>query len=563
MALGATLAFDGFRTASYLPADVRALGAGRLDGRIEAQGDLAKSRLRLGKIDLRLARATAGGLPRELRLRGRADASPALARTEGLTVSVPGARGHGARVVRPGAPEASTSAWPPAPPSWPRLLKDMGLPPLAQGARLDAHATGPLADPTRQRRPGRRGAGRRAAPGAPPGRAGRARARAPAARKALRPRVRGPPGRARHRAAADLQARTARGGARGRSAARGARHRSGRAGAGQRRRGATSPLSADAHGPLDAPTAHLNIPAGTAIRLLDDTFLLGPVDVALDGRNADIKSLHVAHKGGGSADVRGRVALGTQELSLDVALDAFPLAALPGVADSRRRGDRARRRAPAHRRTRRAASDRGRDRPARRRRAGRAPGHRPPGPLAGHRRADARAGRLRSRPALRSLRPGRRGGADPRRAGRARTRRVSAPGAARAGARAGGAGRRARHRDRSGRHRPRSRAAARRRRPLARAVAVHRPPRRGTERRDDAGTRAHRGGAPAARPRRRRPHRPRRGAVRDRRRRPSRAGAPRRAGHLGRRVGPPGSRAAASRSRAARSIGWAAICAPS
>ncbi len=42
MALGATLAFDGFRTASYLPADVRALGAGRLDGRIEAQGDCEK-----------------------------------------------------------------------------------------------------------------------------------------------------------------------------------------------------------------------------------------------------------------------------------------------------------------------------------------------------------------------------------------------------------------------------------------------------------------------------------------------------------------------------------------
>ncbi len=44
MALGATLAFDGFRTGSYLPADVRAMGAGRLDGRIEAQGDSRKRR---------------------------------------------------------------------------------------------------------------------------------------------------------------------------------------------------------------------------------------------------------------------------------------------------------------------------------------------------------------------------------------------------------------------------------------------------------------------------------------------------------------------------------------
>ncbi len=93
-------------------------------------------------------------------------------------------------------------------------------------------------------------------------------------------------------------------------------------------------VTADARGPLNAPHAHLDIPAGTAIHALGDTFLLGPVTVALDGRDADIKSLHIAHKGGGSADVRGRVALANQELSLDVALDGFPLAALPGVATS-------------------------------------------------------------------------------------------------------------------------------------------------------------------------------------------------------------------------------------
>ncbi len=55
MGLGATLAFDGFHTESYLPADFRAVGGGRLDGRIEAQGELAKSRLRRGP-----ARAAAG-----------------------------------------------------------------------------------------------------------------------------------------------------------------------------------------------------------------------------------------------------------------------------------------------------------------------------------------------------------------------------------------------------------------------------------------------------------------------------------------------------------------------
>ncbi|MFL5304608.1 MAG: translocation/assembly module TamB domain-containing protein [Polyangia bacterium] len=332
MALGATLAFDGFRTASYLPAGVRALGAGRLDGRIEAQGDLAKSRVRLGKIDLRLARATAGGLPRELRLRGRAEASPALARTDGLTVSVPGGEAtvRGSFDLAHQKVDVTLAA---SAAELPRLLKDMGLPPLAQGARLDAHATGPLADPTATADLVVEGLG------AGPRRVRRLDARVAFAHGLLRlEKLSGPafgghldargtvqlpaskPGRRAAAPVVDLQLD-----ARDIDLAALAPD-SGVAG--------HLTLSADAHGPLNAPTAHLNIPAGTAIRLLNDTFLLGPVDVALDGRNADIKSLHVAHKGGGSADVRGRVALGTQELSLDVALDAFPLAALPGVADS-------------------------------------------------------------------------------------------------------------------------------------------------------------------------------------------------------------------------------------
>ncbi|HVT10319.1 MAG TPA: translocation/assembly module TamB domain-containing protein [Polyangia bacterium] len=332
LALGATLAFDGFRTAAYLPADLRAVGGGRLDGRIEAQGDLAKTRVRLGKIDLRLARATAAGLPRELRLRGRADASPALAKTDGLTVSVPGAEAtvRGSFDLAHQKVDASLAA---SAADLPRLLKEMGLPPLAQGFRLDARATGSLADPTASADLVVEGLG-----------AGARRVRRLDARVALEhgvarlEKLSGPAfgGHLDARGSVTLPASQT-----GRRAPPpvvalelDARDIDLAALAPDSGVAGRITVSADAHGPLDAPAAHLNIPAGTAIRILGDAFSLGPVVVALDGRNADIKSLHVAHKGGGSADVRGRVGLANRELSLDVALDAFPLAAVPGVAGS-------------------------------------------------------------------------------------------------------------------------------------------------------------------------------------------------------------------------------------
>ena len=93
-------------------------------------------------------------------------------------------------------------------------------------------------------------------------------------------------------------------------------------------------LSADAHGPLDAVTAHVAIPAGTPIAALGDKFSLGPVNIALDGKTLAIEALRIAHHGGGAADVHGRVGLAHQDLDLDVALSKFPLATLPGVATS-------------------------------------------------------------------------------------------------------------------------------------------------------------------------------------------------------------------------------------
>ncbi|HXU61419.1 MAG TPA: hypothetical protein VN962_06945, partial [Polyangia bacterium] len=330
MGLDAKLAFDGFHTESYLPRDLRPLGGGRLDGRIEAQGDLAKSKLRVGKLELRLARATAAGLPREIHLRGRAEASPTLARTDGITIAAGGAEAtlHGSVDLahqRLDVGLAATAA------ELPRLLKEMGLPPLAQGARLDAHATGSLEDPSATadlvveglgagtRRVRRLDAKVAMEHGevrlerlSGPAFGGHLEAHGTVQLPKSKPGRRAPPPVVDLRLDArdiDLAAVAPEAGLSGRVSA-----------------------SVDARGPLDAPSAHLEIPSGTAIRALGDTFLVGPVSIASDGRHADIKSLHIAHKGGGTVDLRGRVALADQELSLDLAVDGFPLAAIPGAA---------------------------------------------------------------------------------------------------------------------------------------------------------------------------------------------------------------------------------------
>ncbi len=331
MGLGATLGFHGFHTESYLPPGLRALGGGRLDGRIELQGDLAKTRLRVGKLELRLARAAAAGLPRDIRLRGRAEASPALARTDGITVAAGGAEATLRGSVDLGRRRLDLGLAATAP-ELPRLLKEMGLPPLAQGARLDARATGPLDDPSASADLVLEGVG-----------AGSRRVRRLDARVSLEhgevrlERLTGPA------FGGHLEARGTVQLPRGHAGRAGVPVADLRLNARDIDLGALAPetgvtgrvsLSLDARGPLDAPSAHLEIPAGTAIHARGHTFLLGPVSIASDGRNADIKSLHLAHQGGGTLDLRGRVALASEEVSLDLALDGFPLAALPGSSDA-------------------------------------------------------------------------------------------------------------------------------------------------------------------------------------------------------------------------------------
>ena len=93
-------------------------------------------------------------------------------------------------------------------------------------------------------------------------------------------------------------------------------------------------VSVDAHGPLDAVTAHVAIPAGTPLTALGEKLSVGPVKLALDGKTLVVETLRIAHHRGGTVDVHGKVGLSHQDLDLDLTLAKFPLAAIPGVATS-------------------------------------------------------------------------------------------------------------------------------------------------------------------------------------------------------------------------------------
>ena len=93
-------------------------------------------------------------------------------------------------------------------------------------------------------------------------------------------------------------------------------------------------LHAEARGALDALTAKVEVPAGTKLQLLGDAYLLGPVEVATDGHTVHVRKLHLGRKAGGALDLSGKVALTHQDLDLDVAVEHLPLGGLPGVVDA-------------------------------------------------------------------------------------------------------------------------------------------------------------------------------------------------------------------------------------
>jgi autotransporter translocation and assembly factor TamB len=146
------LRFDHFTVDSYLPAGLRSLAAGKLNGRLSAAVDFddTMSAVKLARlIDLDLSFERTGkkkSLPRSLRISGQAVASPEQASTSGLHVEVPGAgvdvKGKvefGKRLLALGLRAGSTNL--------PRLLASLGVQPLAQEASVSVDVSGSMDQP--------------------------------------------------------------------------------------------------------------------------------------------------------------------------------------------------------------------------------------------------------------------------------------------------------------------------------------------------------------------------------------------------------------------------------
>jgi autotransporter translocation and assembly factor TamB len=318
------------RTDSYLPPALRAMGAGRLAGRIVARGNLAKKSVDVSDLDIELRRTRTAPLPPTVRVHGNAHLSPSRVDTSGLTVEVPGASATAKgeldldrQVVRAALAVLAADLG--------RVLGDLGLPPLAKDARINLGVTGSPTAPTavgdavihglgaegrvlpelKARFSLRDGVARiddlaGAVFDGTLHASGELRLYERSTRHMLRK-----PVVALQIAGQDLNLATITG-----------------------RKDVNGRLSFDGHasGPIDAVTADLHVPARTRVSLLGDDFDIGPIDIALAGPRVEIKRLHVARAGGGALDVDGSVELSHKDLDVNVVLDKLPLEAVAALA---------------------------------------------------------------------------------------------------------------------------------------------------------------------------------------------------------------------------------------
>jgi autotransporter translocation and assembly factor TamB len=332
LALDAAVRLTGFHTESYVPPPLRALAGGQLDGRIDATADLAHQSARVRRLDLRLSRAHAGGLPRVVRVHGDAFVSPEVARTDGLTVAVTGAEAtaKGRVLLTKQAVELGLDV---VASDLARLLGELGLPPLAKTAHVTARAGGTFEQPE--------ASGDAVIAGLAAG--GRS-------VKELKARFGLADGVAR---LDDLSGAAFGGELRAHGQLKLWQKKTSRplrspevdldveaSGldlatlAGTDVVGGALSFSASAHGPLSAPTAKVRVPGGTKVTALGAPYTVGPIDVDLAGDTLEVRALRVAQPAGGTIDVTGSVGLKKQDLDLFVVLADLPIETLPGVADA-------------------------------------------------------------------------------------------------------------------------------------------------------------------------------------------------------------------------------------
>jgi hypothetical protein len=144
----AKLDFDHFDTASYVPASLKKLAAGKMLGHFSVAATIGeKKRVKLKDLDLRYDRAfRQTAIPSSVRITGQAQASAESASTSGLHVAIPGAtadvRGKvelGKKLVDVGLRVAASDL--------PTLLSTMNVGPLAKSAEVAVDVTGSLDRP--------------------------------------------------------------------------------------------------------------------------------------------------------------------------------------------------------------------------------------------------------------------------------------------------------------------------------------------------------------------------------------------------------------------------------
>jgi autotransporter translocation and assembly factor TamB len=146
-AVKAKVKFERFSTASYVPAPLKRLAAGKLNGRFALAGDFGeKKRLTVGPIDLTLTRTKTRGLPGTVRIKGEASSVGQRLTIPDIAIDVPGAsarlRGEVqlAKQMFSLGLRASTS-------DLPSLLTSLGMQPLARGAAISVEADGTFKQP--------------------------------------------------------------------------------------------------------------------------------------------------------------------------------------------------------------------------------------------------------------------------------------------------------------------------------------------------------------------------------------------------------------------------------
>src|SRR4029079_10444144 len=302
LALDANLAFTDFHTESYVPPELRAMAGGRLQGRIDARADIAHKTARLPRVDLKFTRPKAGGLPKEVRIAGNAVLGADRIKTDGLTVSVTGASATAKGSVNLDKQQLDLGHTVLAD-ELARLMDEMGLPPVAKSARIDAKADGSFENP--------RVSGDASVQGVNAG-----------GRKL--PELVAKFGLEKGTLRLDKLAGPLFGG-----------HIDGHGTVQLWEKRASKPLKspivdvkldlrdidlatlaqsedlagrlslhADATGPLDGITARVSVPAGTPVTVLGDAYSLGPVEILLDtdksGQTATVKTLRLKRDAGGA-----------------------------------------------------------------------------------------------------------------------------------------------------------------------------------------------------------------------------------------------------------------------